>query len=92
MLTQWQKDCFLCTYLEDFKRKGGNAQPYMVFTMFQELLFHKGIVLVRGDVLGNSLSKIEANEVWRLLRESYTDETRFEMVHLFNNDPNRFSQ
>jgi hypothetical protein len=52
--------CFvnqLGTFMEDFKRRGGNAQPYIVFTLFTELLFNKGIVLARGDIINNSLSK-----------------------------------
>ena len=57
----------LGTYLEDFKRKGSNAQPYVVFTFFTELLFHKGIVLVRGDIVNNSLSKPEAERLWEQL-------------------------
>ena len=63
----------LCTYLEDFKRQGTNAQPYVVFTLFTELLFKKGIVLVRGDIIGNSLSKGEAEGVWRSLERSYCE-------------------
>jgi hypothetical protein len=47
----------LGTFMEDFKRKGSNAQPYIVFTLFTELLFNKGIVLARGDVINNSLTK-----------------------------------
>jgi hypothetical protein len=47
----------LGTFMEDYKRRGSNAHPYVVFTFFTELLFHKGIVLVRGDVMNNSLSK-----------------------------------
>lgn len=57
----------LGTYLEDYKRRGSNAQPYVVYTFFTELLFHKGIVLVRGDVVNNSLAKPEAERVWELL-------------------------
>lgn len=52
------------TFLEDYKRKGSSAQPYVVFTLFTELLFHKEIVLVRGDIINNSLSKAEAEVLW----------------------------
>ena len=31
------------TYLEDFKQHGANATPYFVMTLFEELLFKKGI-------------------------------------------------
>jgi hypothetical protein len=53
--------------MEDYKRNGSNAPPYCVFTLFPELLFEKSIVLVRGDVLNNSLTKPEAEGVWNLL-------------------------
>jgi hypothetical protein len=46
--------------MEDYKRQGGNAQPYIVFTFFTEMLFNKGIVLARGDIINNSLTKPEA--------------------------------
>ena len=32
------------TYLDDFKRLGANAAPYLIITMFDELLFKKGII------------------------------------------------
>lgn len=50
----------LGTFMEDYKRQGSNAQPYIVFTLFTELLFNKGIVLGRGDIINNSLTKPEA--------------------------------
>jgi len=43
--------------LEDYKRQGRNAHPYIVFTLFTELLFNKGIVLVRSDIINNSMNK-----------------------------------
>lgn len=43
--------------MEDFKRKGSNAQPYIVYTFFTELLAQKDIVLVRGDIINNGLIK-----------------------------------
>ena len=57
----------LGTYMEDFKRKGSNAHPYVVFTFFNELLFSKGIVLLRGDIINSSLSKTEAQQAWESL-------------------------
>lgn len=71
LLTQWQNDCFvffiiiqLCTYLEDFKKHGRNANPYLVVTLFTELLFNKGIVLARSDIINSSMTKSEAMLVW----------------------------
>ena len=45
--------------MEDFKRQGTNAHPYVVFTLFTELLFNKGIVLVRGDIINNKYGSHE---------------------------------
>ena len=33
----------LFTYLEDFKLKGAHASPYMILTIFDELLIKKGL-------------------------------------------------
>lgn len=71
LLTQWQDNCFvnnlitqLGTYLEDFKRRGHHAQPYIVFTFFTELMFKKGITLVRSDIINSSINKSDALELW----------------------------
>ena len=82
----------LATFLEDYKRRGSNAQPYLVFTFFTELLFQRGIVLVRGDVINNSLSKPEAERVWEQLEASYCQEGNFELVHNFNNNTHLFNE
>jgi hypothetical protein len=78
--------------MEDFKRKGGNAPPYIVFTFFTELLFAKNMVLARGDIINNSLTKPEAEQLWLRLEESYTHENRFELVHNFNNNTKMFDE
>ena len=82
----------LGTSLEDFKKQGQNAHPYIVFTFFTELLFQKGIVLVRGDVVNNQLSKPEAEKLWSMLEISYCHEPNFEFVHNFNNNTAGFNE
>lgn len=54
----------LFTYLEDFKRHGSSAPPYFVLTLFPELLFQKGLVLVRGDIINFKLTKPEAEKLY----------------------------
>jgi hypothetical protein len=71
------KSMQLGTFLEDFKRRGHNAHPYIVFTFFTELLFQKGIVLVRGDVINNTLTKPEAEKLWSMLEVSYCHSANF---------------
>jgi ATP synthase F1 complex assembly factor 1 len=70
----------LGTYLEDYKRKGTHAQPYFVITFFTELLFAKGLVLLRGDIINNSMTKGEGMRVWELLQQSYFEEEKHGLV------------
>jgi hypothetical protein len=63
-----------------------------VFTLFTELLFSKGIVLVRGDIINNQMSKLEVQKLWAMLEEAYTHEDKFEQVDHFNNNTNLFNE
>lgn len=42
LLCQNQDKSFIYTYLEDYKKDPSNATPYLVITMFDELVFKKG--------------------------------------------------
>lgn len=81
--------CFM-TYLEDYRRDVGKAQPYLTMTMYEEVLETKGIVLVRGEVT-NHLKRDEAKVLWELVRRFYLGERRlYDMVVAFNEDGERF--
>lgn len=41
-------------------------------------------MLVRGDIVNNSMNKTEALRVWSLLEESYLHEDKYELVDQFN--------
>ena len=82
----------LGTYLEDYKRKGPNAPPYIVYTLFTELLFTKGIVLLRGDIINNALTKQEAQLTWDLVEQSYLHDEKYQLVNAFNNSTHDFSE
>jgi hypothetical protein len=41
----------MMTFLEDFKKNPQKAMPYMIITMFDELVRTKGVALVRGDII-----------------------------------------
>ena len=50
-------------FLEDYKKHGTNATPYFILTLFDELLFQKELVLIRGDIINYKINKEEAKEV-----------------------------
>lgn len=49
LLSQFQDQYCLMTYLEDYKKNPAMAMPYMTVTMYEDLLEDKGLVLVRAD-------------------------------------------
>jgi ATP synthase F1 complex assembly factor 1 len=46
--------------MEDYKKYGSNSTPYFILTLFDELLFQKSLVLIRGDIINYKLNKNEA--------------------------------
>ena len=53
LVCQNQQKSFILTYLEDFKRNPMSANPYLVLTLFDELVRGKGLALMRGDVISH---------------------------------------
>lgn len=51
MVCQNQQKSFILTFLEDFKKNPTNAAPYLVLTLFDELVRVKQLALLRGDVI-----------------------------------------
>mmetsp|Transcript_62950 Transcript_62950/g.73258 ORF Transcript_62950/g.73258 Transcript_62950/m.73258 type:complete len:201 (-) Transcript_62950:60-662(-) len=91
LLGQNQGLSYMFTYLEDFKKNPATAHPYLILTMFDELLFTKGLVLVRGDIVNLTLtreeSKFAMDETFRLMQ----DPTLYhELVYKFNHQPHEF--
>jgi len=58
--------------LDDYKKHGTHASPYFILTLFDELLFQKGLVLVRGDIINFKISKPEAENIMLETLNSYT--------------------
>jgi len=48
-------------------------------------------VLVRGDIINNSMNKSEALKLWTNIEEAYTHEDKAEMVDHFNNNTHLFN-
>ena len=92
LVSQFQENSILFTFMDEFKRKGFLAPPYLIVTMFQELRVSKELALVRGDVMDGLLSRKEAETIWKNLLTFYLNPDLYEkFVYPFNNDADRFS-
>ena len=89
LLCQSQQKSFVCTYLEDFKKNPLDANPYMVLTLFDELVRNKHLALLRGDVIFG-MTQDEGGVVMEMLLDSYLQDSEFEKVRQFNHAPNSF--
>ncbi len=89
LVCQNQDKSFIYTFLEDFKINPNNATPYLVITMFDELVFKKNIGLVRGDVIGD-LSKKDSETIFNLTKLYYTNESLYRDVVTFNRESSKF--
>ena len=79
LLCQNQQKAFVCTYLEDFKKNPLTANPYLVLTLFDELVRVKQIALMRGDVISN-MTQDEGGAVMEMLLDSYLVDSEYEKV------------
>ena len=90
MISQNQDKSFIYTFLDDFKKNPENSTPYLVVTLFDELLFKKGIILVRGDIIGD-ITYEEGQKVFNMTKDHYSRENLFKKVLEFNNEPRKFN-
>ena len=79
LVCQNQQKSFILTWLEDFKKSAQNANPYLVLTLFDELVRVKKLALLRGDVIYH-MSQDEGGAVMDMLLDSYLNEEEFEKV------------
>ena len=75
--------------MEDFKKDPVNANPYLVLTLFDELVRVKQLALMRGDVIWG-LTQDEGGTVMEMLLDSYLVDSEFEKVRQFNHSPAEF--
>ncbi len=87
---QNQDKSFIYTFLEDYKANPTNATPYLVITMFDELVFKKGISLVRGDIIGD-LSKKDSEIIFEMTKKYYMNEHLYRKVITFNRESSKFN-
>jgi hypothetical protein len=58
--------------------------------MFDELIFKKGLCLVRGDIIGD-LTKNDSETIFNMTKDFFTKESLYNKVTTFNRDPNKFN-
>jgi ATP synthase F1 complex assembly factor 1 len=87
LLAEWQDKHCIFTFLDDYKRNPGRAEPYLSVSLFDDFLARKQLVLVRGDFSGH-LTKADATHLLTLLRFFYFQEPRW--VETFNKDAAAF--
>ena len=92
LLSQSQGKSNLFTFLEDYKKNPDHAVPYLVITLFDELLISKGLVLVRGDIIDQLITKNEASVLLKAFLGYYVETGLYEdNVHKFNHQPLSFN-
>lgn len=88
---QAQMPHLLFTGLEDYKKRGTNASPYLTVAHYPELADSKGLVLVRGDIIFPSkLSDVEAKQLLEVSHSFFLHDARFRLVEQFNKDSQDF--
>ena len=89
MLSQFQANAFLFTYLEEYKTNPSTASPWLSIGVYDELITSNGLGLIRTDFMP-SVSKKEANVVTEMLLDRYG--ASFSMwLEPFNSKPNSFN-
>ncbi|MCO5606599.1 hypothetical protein L7F22_060787 [Adiantum nelumboides] len=86
---QAQMPHMLFTGLEDYKRRGTNASPYLTVAHYTELADSKGLVLVRGDIVFPSkLNDIQVcwDKTNGVSHSFFLHDSRFSLVEQFNED------
>ena len=79
------------TLSESYKEDLDEAEPQLQLTFFEELMGTKSIVLVRGDINSNLISKTESELVMNAFLDLYTDEHLYKTYTLpFNKQKDKF--
>ena len=90
LLSQFQQNMFILTYLEEYKRNPASARPWMQITLYDELVKEKAISLYRADFIPE-LSIPESTTLSKVLFNMYSDQGMYDShVLTFNKHPAKF--
>eukprot|EP00794_Sanderia_malayensis_P020025 gene20025-21988_t len=92
ILGQFSGDQCYFTSLLDYQVHGENAPWLLNLTHYTELQQEKDVVLMAGEIDQQNLSILEAQFLAQQLQLFYatSDEERFNLVHVFNKQPDKF--
>jgi len=89
LLSQFQQNVFLFTYLDEYKKNPAAATPWLSLALYDDLATTKDVGLLRADFMP-SVSKMEAEVLAEMVLDAY--DTSFETTtELFNHKPQAFS-
>ena len=66
------------------------ATPYIIFNLYDDLIFMKRIALMRGDMFGK-FNKDDGNKIMRMILHFYLDDNDFQKVKMFNHESYNFN-
>lgn len=89
MLCQFQQTCFLVTYLEAFKENPTGAPPCLAVSLYDELIEHKEVGLVRGDVINMLDKRVRCDPLTQLVRRRACCSPRSIVPVLYGEDRSR---
>jgi len=94
LLSQIQDNTAVFTFLDDYRNNPSTAQPYLVLTMYPELLTRaigRGHnVLTRTDICNQELNKLDVQRIMSLFTQYYVSDSHFRTVEQFNLRPREF--
>ena len=92
ILAQFQDNQCFFTSLLSYQVHGENSPWQMNLTHYTELKDDKGIVLMLGEIDQEKMNVLEAQCLAQQLQMFYAtaDEERFNLVYMFNKDPDKF--
>ena len=83
MLCQFAGDSFVMVPLQAVKDEGEGAKPWLMVSYYDELVASKGVVLVRGVVMDDRMSKVECDVLMHLLHRQYSVDVAYAQVVQF---------
>ena len=90
LLSQFQENMFVLTYLEEYKRNPETAPPWIQLTLYNDLAAERGLCLYRADYVPQ-LSSAECKRLVRMIFHAYEDDHLYhEHVSTFNKKPHMF--
>eukprot|EP01113_Clastostelium_recurvatum_P013977 TRINITY_DN17552_c0_g1_i2.p1 TRINITY_DN17552_c0_g1~~TRINITY_DN17552_c0_g1_i2.p1 ORF type:complete len:139 (-),score=20.94 TRINITY_DN17552_c0_g1_i2:63-479(-) len=91
ILWQIQDDLFLFTSLDQYKKMGRSATPWLTVRNYTDLVEEKGVVLMRGDPNHEVLKPMEAQYLINQLQVYLLDDSRYKLMVTFNKHPSMFN-